>query len=134
MDPQNRAERLRQTDQFKRDFEHANTELGLRAMSLRTPDTDPQQLKMFVEAGIKLAKVCENQYATEHPLNVLFWLRNKLQAEAFKPCRSCIYRAACHSETAHVRRCIRALCQSIGGSDGRILPFLIPESKERAYA
>lgn len=131
MSQNNRAERLKQTDQYKRDYEHANTELGLRAMCLRTVDTDPQQLRQFVAAGIKLAKVCEHQYATESPLNVLFWLANKLQLECAKPCRSCIYLEACQSEEEQVKRCIRSVCQEFG--EGKVVPFLAPSPQQQAY-
>lgn len=132
MDQHNRAEKLKLTDQYKRDYEHANTELGLRAMWLKKTDTNPQQLKMFVASGMKLARECENRYATENPLNVLFWLTNTLQLEALKPCRSRVYRATCQSECAQVKRCIRSVCQSFG--QGKVVPFLSPGASEGSQA
>lgn len=121
MNPQARAEHLRQNDLFKRDYEHANTQLAVWALTLRKHDTSVEHLRSFVDAGMALSKVCEHSLSDENPLNVLFWLNNRLNMEIDKGCRDCRYKAICMQQLYQVKDRIMMLCRSLG--KGNVVPL-----------
>lgn len=108
------AEKIKQIDQYKRDFNHANTQLAVKALPLRRHSAQPEQLNSFVMAGLQLAHVCTHEHADESPLNILFWLRRRIMLEADKPCRDCVYKASCRKELNKVHKTLQSVCNNYG--------------------
>lgn len=125
MNAEERANKLKQLDSYRRDFDLANTALAIKALPLRQAHTEEQQLKSFVAAGLELASVCEQPSSDTNPLDVLFWLDQSIQTESVKPCRDFAYRLACKQEIRHIHRRIKRFCQSLGQGNN-IVPFLAP--------
>jgi len=122
MNAQDRAEKLKQEDRYRKAYHHANTALAVKALPLRKASVEQQHLRSFVAAGLELAKVCEQPQSDKSPLEVLFWLKERLQSESNKPCRNCLYRAACRKEIKTVRRSMHEFCNSFG--KGNVVPLM----------
>lgn len=118
------AERLRLTDLYKRNFEHANTELAVRGLPLRNNTANVEQLRAFVSAGLKLATVCQQPYSQNDPIDVLLWLRERLSQETDKPLHDVMFKAACRREIDRVKHQLRAVYQITGQHN--VVPFVMP--------
>lgn len=121
MDPQARAEYLRRSDLFKRDYEHANTQLAIWAMTLRNNETPVEHLRSFTDAGLHLSEVCNHELSEHSPLDVLFWVEKALRTEMNKGHRDCRYRAICTQKMYQVKDLITSLCRNSGR--GNVVPL-----------
>jgi hypothetical protein len=122
MDAEHHANRILQKDQFRRAFDHANTQLTVRAMRLKHSDAQTLDVHNFVTAGLELAGVCHQTASEESPIDVLFWLRNCLQCEARKQGKTCGYKAACTAEIKRVQHVLITTCKDVGGRN--VIPLL----------
>lgn len=122
MEALKRAEKVKLKDKFKREFDHANTRLAVTALPLRRHEIQLEQLDSFVDAGLKLAEICQQEHAQESPLNILFWLRKRLLLETRKPCRNFHYRAKCRQEIDRIHTKLHCICNTYGS--GNAVPLL----------
>lgn len=122
MNTANQAQRILMQDEFRKDYETANTRVTLSVILLASKESGPQEVSEFVDATMELAKVCESPCSKHQPLEVLFWLRQKLQKECKKPCRSACFRSYCQQHIHHAGNKIQNVCDRVG--DGNIIALL----------
>lgn len=88
----------------------ARHQLVIAAVPLACNNVTTRQLQHFVTAALALRDACRSHHVSIRPLDVLLWLRRRLNQEAKKSDRDDIYRAQCRRETLRVEREIRDAC------------------------
>ena len=115
VDHMTHAERILLLDQYRRDFESANTRLTIQALPLSQGTATVPQLVMFIDAALDLASVCDQECSERSHIDVLFWLCRRLEAEIQTEGRSEVYLATCRREVKRVKELIQQACQRMGG-------------------
>lgn len=91
-------------------YERALSELAIASLPLIFRDTTPKQLRHFIAAALELRDSCHEDNSPEHPLDVLLWLRRRLNQEAKNPRHGEFYRAQCLREVNRVEQQIELAC------------------------
>ncbi|WP_353293944.1 hypothetical protein [Thalassolituus maritimus] len=111
------SKRILMQDEFRKQYDTANTRVTLSVILLASRTSGPEEVSEFVDATMELAKVCESPCSKHQPLEVLFWLRQKLQRECRKPCRSACFRSYCQQHIHHAGDKTQDMCDRIGNSN-----------------
>jgi hypothetical protein len=122
MDAEMRAHRLKMLDEYRRTFEHANTGLSIAVMGLSQQQAMPARIVSFTDAALSFVNVCEHELSRQNPLDVLFWLRDRLVSEGAKPGRDDVFIAQCNREVRGVETLIQDACAELG--DGKVVALL----------
>lgn len=122
MDPVERGHRIRMLDEFRRDFEQANTRLTVCGFALRNNDATQAQFSSFIQAALDVKAVCERPYALHNPLDVLFWLKQKLEDFSQQSERPEVIRASCRRELRLTEERIQNICDEVG--EGKVMALL----------
>ncbi|MDV2078351.1 hypothetical protein [Marinobacter xestospongiae] len=85
-------------------YENARSELVIASLPLVSRDTTIRQLRHFIAAALALRDACHHNSAPERPLDVLLWLRRRLNQEAKNPEKAELFRAQCLREASKVER------------------------------
>lgn len=99
-------------------YEAALSELAIASLPLVFSDTTTFQLRHFIAVALKLRDVCNNKSTPERPVDVLLWLRRRLNQEVKNPEKGEFFRAQCLRELSKVEREIEAACLAL--SQGRL--------------
>ena len=111
----------RAPDTAEQRYEHARSVLAQAALPLAGSNTTIGHLQHFIAAALAVCDVCVRDCLPDRPLDVLFWLRRRLNKEANKPGRNELYRALCRREVDHVERRIGSACAGLSG--GALVPL-----------
>ncbi|KZX79379.1 hypothetical protein A3715_08370 [Oleiphilus sp. HI0009] len=109
-------------DEYKRKYEHANTNLCFKAMRFRHQHVSPVTIDEFIEAVHTLAAVFKLPASEHHPLDTFFWARNKLQTEFEQEGRSDVFKVWCRRAINELELDIQAQCDLLG--DGKIVALV----------
>lgn len=115
MDARTRSRSARASDAAERRYEHARSVLALATLPLACSNTTTTHLQHFIAAALAVCDLCDHDFLPDRPLDVLFWLRRRLNKEAGKPGRSDVYRALCLREVHQVERRIESACAGLSG-------------------
>lgn len=121
-DPKTHAQKIFERDKFRQDFDQANTGLAIAAMPLSHPLPTIAQLNSFISAATKLCRVCSQSASDRRPLDVLFWLRDRLLSERSSPGRDEKYFAECDRQIVNIERKIRRTCEEL--APGKLVALL----------
>lgn len=122
MTPAEHAHRLYMLDQFRRDFDHANTHLTVCGFALRNNQASQAQLNCFIQAALSVKTICEQEYSLHNPLDVLFWLKQKLDDFSQQEERPEVIRASCRRELRLTEERIQQMCAEVG--EGKVVALL----------
>lgn len=89
-------------------YDHARSMLAIANLALVLRDATTEQLRLFITAALQLHDACSNEKTAERPIDVLFWLRQRLKQEANKPEKDEFFRAQCLREVSKVEKKIGA--------------------------
>ena len=121
--PLSLAQRALMRDQFKQQYETANTHITVTAMALRQPHPSMDQLNKFVSAAIRLAEVCQSELTDIEPIEVLQWLQEKLMIEQRNTQRDSLFKAGCRRELIRVKQALRNAF--IDSGHNNVVPFMM---------
>ena len=121
-DPKTRAQKIFQRDKFRQDFDQANTRLAILAMPLKNPVPTIVQLNNFVDAATELYKVCSQSASDKSPLDVLFWLRDRLLNERCSKEGEDKYVAECDRQIINIENDIHKTCEQL--APGKLFALL----------
>ncbi|MGO2009472.1 hypothetical protein [Vreelandella alkaliphila] len=76
-------------------YENARSQLAVASVPLVFRDTTISQLRHFIAAALELRDACYHNSVPERPLDVLLWLRRRLNEEAKNPGNAELFRAQC---------------------------------------
>lgn len=110
-------EHIERHDEWAR-YECARHQLVIATLRLSLSGATTRQLRHFVTAALALRDACNSHHVPNRPIDVLLWLRRRLNQEAKKAGRNGIYRANCLGEIARVEREIGNACVAL--SQGRL--------------
>lgn len=91
-------------------YERALAELAITSLPLTFRNATTKQLRHFIAAAFELRDACNNRATPEQPVDVLLWLRRRLNQESKNPEQSEFYRAKCLHEVSKVEREIEISC------------------------
>lgn len=110
MDTRLRSQSARASHSAGRRYERARAVLTLATLRLACSNTTATDLRDFIAAALALCDACDHDFLSDRPLDVLLWLRRRLNEEASKPGRSDVYRALCRREARQVECKIESAC------------------------
>lgn len=113
MDAKNCVQSDSQPGDVTQRYERALAELALTSLPLSFRNATTKQLRHFVAAALELRDACNNNAAPERPVDVLMWLRRRLNQEAKNTEQSEFYRARCLYEVNKIEREIKIACRKL---------------------
>lgn len=99
-------------------YNNARSALAIAILPLDFKGTTLQQLRYFIKAAQVLRDACHDKSAPERPLDILLWLRRRLNKEARKAGKSQLYRAQCLREASKIEKEISHTCTQL--SQGKL--------------
>lgn len=119
------SRRILVIDEYKREFERANSELTVKSMILKNKPTEFDNLSAFLEACQKVKQVCL-RYGDKHcAADLQLWLRNSIVIQ-YDRCNNCKkQQGKCLSELAKLDKQISDLLIQLGNN---IVPLKRPLS------
>ncbi|PAJ71969.1 hypothetical protein CJF42_23750 [Pseudoalteromonas sp. NBT06-2] len=94
----------------KLEYKDAQAKLAVASLPLTFKNTTIKQLGGFITAALAVHDVCRDKQMHESPLDVLFWLRQRLKKETKNVERDELYRAHCLRQIDKVERKIAIAC------------------------
>ncbi|MCV6587984.1 MAG: hypothetical protein OIF57_02985 [Marinobacterium sp.] len=113
MDTKNCVQSDSVSGQTTRCYESALSELAMTRLSLIFNDSTTSQLKHFIAAALELHDAHNTDTTFDRPIDILLWLRRRLNQEANNPEQNELYRAQCLREVSRVEREIDATCVAL---------------------
>lgn len=92
------------------EYNEAQVKLATASLPLTFKSTTIKQLGDFITAAMVVHDLCRDHKLNDSPLDVLLWLRRRLQKETKDVERDELYRAHCLREVDTVERKIAITC------------------------
>ena len=102
-------------------FEQSQAQLVMATLQLEHSNTTLKQLFQFIDAALTLYQASKAQHIPMNPIDVLFWLRQRLIKETKDPEKNTMYRSQCHQYTAEIEKKIALACTQNGRGDLSLL-------------